>query len=105
MEKLNWKDIAYKIMIYVVLYICINLYMQSRPMYEFENWYYIGNIASASILYLIVFLGKESVSIRMSDENEWKSRLSKLSIEKREVIFHGIVITVFVTIALLLERM
>ena len=105
MDKVNWKDIGYKVMVYVILYVCINLYMQSRPMYEFETWYYIGNIASTSILYLIVFLGKESVRHRLNDENQMKSRLSKLGIDKKEVIFHGIVIIIFVTISLFLEGM
>lgn len=105
MKQSNFKDLLYKCFAYVAIYIIINLYMKMSNAFVFESWYYVGNIASASIGYLIVFLGKESVNHRLSDTNKWKSKLSQMTISKSAIIFHGIIIVVFVGIAIAIGKL
>lgn len=102
MDKKQLKDIGYKVFAYIIIYICINLYMKSDAAFEFENWYYIGNIGSASIVYLIIMLGSDSVSYRLKEDNQLKGKLDKLTITKTGLIGHGIVIVLSVVVAALM---
>jgi len=78
--------------------------MINSDAFLFESWYYIGNVASASIVYLIIFLGKESVNYRLSDSHKWKPRLNQMTISKQGIIFHAIVIVTFVSIVLFMGK-
>ncbi len=105
MDRKKLKEISYKVFAYIIIYLCINLYMSSSTAFDFQNWYYIGNIAAASIVYLIIYLGSDSVGYRLNNDNKLKERLDRMTITKNGIIAHGVIIVVFVTIAILLERM
>lgn len=102
MNKKQLLDLGYKVFAYIVIYICINLYMKSDDAFDFENWYYIGNIGATSIIYLIVFLGSDSVSYRLKNDNQLKAKLAKLTITKTVIIAHGVIILISVTAAMLI---
>lgn len=99
MNKKQLKDIGYKVFAYIIIYICINLYMKSDSAFDFENWYYIGNIAATSIVYLIIVLGSDSVSYRLKEDNQLKEKLDKLTISKVAIIGHGLAILFTIIIA------
>jgi len=97
-------DIGYKVFVYVSIYLLINLYMKTDNAFDFANWYYIGNIGLASMAYLIIFLGKESIRYRLKDENSFKTKLEKMTISKNAIIIHGIIIIISVAVAILLSK-
>lgn len=102
MNKQQLKDLGYKVFAYVAIYIIINLYMKSDDAFDFENWYYIGNVGATSIVYLIIFLGSDSVGYRLKDDNELKTKLEKMTISKKAMIAHGVVIAISLVISILI---
>ncbi len=101
MNKEAIKQYGYKAMQYIAIYIVITMYMQSK--FEFENWHYVGNIGAASIVYLIIYLGSDSVSYRLKEDSKWKERMEKLKISKGETIFHVVLAVLSLAVALYLD--
>ena len=65
-------------------------------------WYYIGNIGATSIVYLIIYLGSDSVSYRLKEDNQLRDKLAKFTISKKAIIAHGVVILITLVIAILI---